>query len=629
MKIKHTILFLAAGLMTAALSLTSCDNRMGSDVSDDFTFSATAVSYTGRVGTKATPINTVSEFESTYTSFKVSAYNAATAKFTDKTSSYSGGEWNLNTTAKWYPNETLDFYAVAPADGATLSITPATDDAEASVSFTYTASAGDDALISGAEVPDLMFGYYSGEGVLNIAGSKRVAPLTFYHPFAAIRFVAGDIAGAAVNSIKIKNAVYGGTCTINCASLATAGSAAIAWELESSLADYGNTYTSVTAVADEQIGTDAQTLMILPQTLGPMAKLEVSLTVTDEGVSTDVTLEASLENVVLEAGKLITLTINYADIPISVIEPEGMIIPWAPVAAVHINDPQLVPKYAYLPTGTAFNNALTGLADGRSITKITFNRFGSVDDTTPDTVQIQEAANENHPEGEIIYAHYDNGEITITTHANTIYLNADCSEMFKDMAQLTEIQWGNFFESEALNNTMGMFWGCSSLQLINLSGVLNTTLVTDMSHMFDGCSSVTHINLGLAFITSNVTDMSYMFRNCSAMTILDKGNNFGTRNVTDMSYMYYNCHSLNSIQLASLASVQHMDYMFYNCYLPTYVHFNNMALPDPLPLSADHMLYNAVAPGGSYVMIRPSVYSWLQTHNTDLDPDITPIFTDE
>ena len=78
--------------MAAALSLNSCDNRMGADVSDDFTFSATAVSYTGRVGTKATPINTVSAFESTYTSFKVSAYNAATAKFTDKTSSYSAGD---------------------------------------------------------------------------------------------------------------------------------------------------------------------------------------------------------------------------------------------------------------------------------------------------------------------------------------------------------------------------------------------------------------------------------------------------------------------------------------------------------------------------------------------------------
>ena len=629
MKRKNYILFLAAGVMAAALSLNSCDNRMGADVSDEFTFSATAVSYTGRVGTKAAPINTVDAFESTYTSFKVSAYNGATAKFTDKTSSYSAGEWNLNTTAKWYPNETLDFFAVAPADGATLSITPASGTTGASASFTYTASAGDDALISGSEVPDLMFGYYTGQGVLNTAGSKRVAPLTFYHPFAAIRFVAGDIAGATVNSIKIKNAAYSGTCTINYASLATAGSTAISWVNVNSLADYGNTYTSVTAVEDEQIGTDAQTLMLLPQTLGGTAKLEVSLTVTDEGVESDVTLEASLKDVVLEAGKILTFKINYADIPISIMEPEGMIIPYIPTAAVHINDPQLVPKYAYLPTGTVFNADLTALAAGRPITKITFNRFGSVDDTTPDTDQIQEAENENHPEGEIIYAHYDNGEITITTHANTIYLNADCSEMFKDMAQLTEIQWGNFFESEALSNTMGMFWGCSSLQLINLSGVLNTTLVTDMSHMFDGCSSATHINCGLAFITSNVTDMSYMFRNCSAMTILDKGNNFATRNVTDMSYMYYNCHSLNSIQLASLASVQHMDYMFYNCYLPTFVHFNNVALPDPLPISADHMLYNAVAPGGTYVMIRPSVYSWLQTHNTDLDPSITPIFTDE
>ena len=620
MKRKHSLLFLVAGVLAAALSLNSCDNRMGADVSDDFTFSATAVSYTGRVGTKATPINTVSAFESTYTSFKVSAYNAATAKFTDKTSSYSGGEWNLNTTAKWYPNETLDFFAVAPADGATLSITPASGTTGASASFSYTATAGDDALISGSEVPDLMFGYYTGQGVLNTAGSKRVAPLTFYHPFAAIRFVAGDIAGATVNSIKIKNAAYSGTCTINCANLATAGSAAISWVNVNSLADYGNTYTSVTAVEDEQIGTDAQTLMILPQTLGPIAKLEVSLTVTDEGVSTDVSLEASLENVVLEAGKILTFKINYADIPISVIEPEGMIIPWETIAAVHINDPQLVPKYAYLPTGTAFNNALTLLADGRSITKITFSRFGSVDDTTPDTVQIQEDANENHPEGEIIYAHYNNGEITITTHANTIYLNADCSKMFKNMTGLADITWGNFFDSSLLANTSEMFMGCTALTVMDVSGVLVTTNVTNMSHMFDGCTGLVRLNL--AFSTANALDLSFMFHDCSSLTVPPMSVN--APNATTFESMYENCTGFDSMQVVNILSATNLKNLFNNCRTRK-IEFVGSPFTWPTlddNLHAEGMFLNAFREGGFINGLQEAPHAWLLEH-ADLDPAVT------
>ena len=619
MKRKHSLLFLVAGVLAAALSLNSCDNRMGADVSDDFTFSATAVSYTGRVGTKATPINTVDAFESTYTSFKVSAYNGATAKFSDKTSSYSGGEWNLNTTAKWYPNETLDFFAVAPADGATLSITPASGTTGASASFSYTATAGDDALISGSEVPDLMFGYYTGQGVLNTAGSKRVAPLTFYHPFAAIRFVAGDIAGATVNSIKIKNAAYSGTCTINCASLATAGNAAISWVNVNSLADYGNTYSSVTAVEDEQIGTDAQTLMLLPQTLGGTAKLEVSLTVTDSGVNTDVTLEASLKDVVLEAGKILTFKINYADIPITFTEPEGMIIPYIPIAAVHIDDPQLITKIAYLPEGSDFKNKLNNLAvskDG-SITKIVFDRFGSVSE---DAVEIQAAS----PQGEPIYASYVNGVVTITTHANTIYLNEDCSHMFQGMNNLTEIQWGNFFESEGLKNISYMFAGCESLLSINLTDVIETYQVTDMSHMFDECSALTVVSLGIHFKTSNVRNQAYMFNGCSALVSVDSGGGLfiGGPLVSDMNHMFYNCEHLFQVSIGDCSSVTNMNSMFENCNLNLY-YVTNWTEVNP-ELSAVNMLKDAFRSTGHIDHITHYLYNWLidPANQTGLTEDI-------
>jgi hypothetical protein len=618
---KHTIIYLAAGLLSAAAMLTSCDYRLDDDNSGSIRFTAEAVSFAQPgVRTKATPVNTVPAFTDTYTSFKVNAYKGTTAKFTGGTSTYSSGEWNLTATdVKWWPDETLDFYALAFPETTPPMITlademvviPSTKTAIFDYTFSPSASA------TGENTPDIMFGYYSGTGIAS--GGKRIAPLTFYHPFAAVKFKAGaDLVGATVNSITITNVANGGTCTIAASNLA--GNSAISWTLDSGHINYSNSYTAAAiTAADQQIGTDDQTFILIPQTLGATAKLEVSLTITDEGVSTDVTLEASLENVVLEAGKILTFTINYADISISVIEPEGMIIPWETIAAVHINDPQLVPKYAYLPTGTAFNNALTLLANGRSITKITFSRFGSVDDTTPDTVQIQEEANENHPEGEIIYAHYNNGEITITTHANTIYLNADCSKMFKNMTGLADITWGNFFDSSLLANTSEMFMGCTALTVMDVSGVLVTTNVTNMSHMFDGCTGLVRLNL--AFSTANALDLSFMFHDCSSLIVPPMSVN--ASNATTFESMYENCTGFDSMQMGNITSATNLRNLFKNCFTRK---IELLGSPFTWPtlddnLHAEGMFLNAIREGGFINGLQEAPHAWLVEH-ADLDPAV-------
>ena len=299
---KHSIIYLAAGLLSAAAMLTSCDYRLDDDNSGGIRFTAEAVSFAQPgARTKAAPVNTVAAFTDTYTSFNVSAYKGTTARVSNGTVSYSSSAWSLNQTAKWYPNETLDFYALAaPATAPTLSVTPSSKTA----SFSY-AAANPTSTISGANTPDIMFGYYSGTGTLS--GSKKVAPLTFYHPFAAIKFKAGaDLVGATVNTITIKNVAYSGTCSIVASNLATAGNSAISWTTNTGLADYGDTYTATITAANQQIGTDSQTFMIIPQTMGETAKLEVNLTVEVDGVDKTVTLEASLNNLTFTAGSIHT-----------------------------------------------------------------------------------------------------------------------------------------------------------------------------------------------------------------------------------------------------------------------------------------------------------------------------------
>ena len=60
-----------------------------------------------------------------------------------------------------------------------------------------------------------------------------------------------------------------------------------------------------------------------------------------------------------------------------------------------------------------------------------------------------------------------------------------------------------------------MFYGCSSLQSIDLSS-FNTTNVKDMSWMFSFCSSLQSIDLS-SFNTTNVKYMRYMFFGCSSL----------------------------------------------------------------------------------------------------------------
>ena len=60
-----------------------------------------------------------------------------------------------------------------------------------------------------------------------------------------------------------------------------------------------------------------------------------------------------------------------------------------------------------------------------------------------------------------------------------------------------------------------MFYGCSSLQSIDLSS-FNTTNVKDMNCMFFGCSSLRSIDLSL-FNTTNVKDMNGIFFGCSSL----------------------------------------------------------------------------------------------------------------
>ena len=189
---------------------------------------------------------------------------------------------------------------------------------------------------------------------------------------------------------------------------------------------------------------------------------------------------------------------------------------------------------------------------------------------------------------------------------NDIYLNADSSQIFRGMKNLTTLnvaplrfdkvidagymfaeldslttivenatygESGGISFDDNANDTISlpsatnlsyMYYGSKSLKKITISF---TSKVTNMAKMFSGCSSLETLTFK-SISTANVTDMSSMFVGCSKLTSIDLSN-FNTAKVTNMSKMFYNCSGLTSLNVSYTAfdtsKVTNMSYMFYGC----------------------------------------------------------------
>lgn len=184
-------------------------------------------------------------------------------------------------------------------------------------------------------------------------------------------------------------------------------------------------------------------------------------------------------------------------------------------------------------------------------------------------------------------------------HITTVVFDdsfADCqtitstSAWFYDFSKLTTIINIGNLKTDNVYSMGDMFWGCESLETIDVSG-FNTSNVWDfggmfgycfslksldisnfdtssstwMRRMFDGCSKLTTLDVS-KFKTDNVTNMLGLFMNCSGLTSLDVSG-FKTDNVTDISEMFYGCSGLTSLDVSGFntENVTTMWGMFSDC----------------------------------------------------------------
>ena len=130
----------------------------------------------------------------------------------------------------------------------------------------------------------------------------------------------------------------------------------------------------------------------------------------------------------------------------------------------------------------------------------------------------------------------------------------DFSNLLRGSTNVVEVLGAN---TTNITNMGYMFYGCSSLNTVQLFDTSNVTL---MRTMFCNCQSLTSVPL---FDTSNVTATFDMFQNCKALISVPL---FDTSNVTAMYSMFHNCESLTAIPLFDTSKVTNMYDMFQNCY---------------------------------------------------------------
>lgn len=247
--------------------------------------------------TRATPIKD----DNMYESFGVSAYSYTGSwdesqttpnYFYNATASKSGGSYTLSSTYYW-PGSSykMKFFAYAPTANAQYVLSDRTQAGSPTISVTIPSDVNDQKDLLVAKTDEL-------------AGNTNTAvALTFNHALTAIRFVCGDdMQGGTVKSVSLKNVYSKGTYHMGTQS----------WSNVGTPATFPQTLNkSTTGTTGEVLTTDAQTFMMVPQTLPDGAQLEVVFT---DNSSVDHTLTADIKGTSWPVGKTVTYKISSSSI---------------------------------------------------------------------------------------------------------------------------------------------------------------------------------------------------------------------------------------------------------------------------------------------------------------------------
>lgn len=205
--------------------------------------------------------------------------------------SVSGTSWRSANKHGVLPSGNwIKYWALAPADapsGGSYSL-PAKNTVFTGASFTYTTP---DASVNH---PDLMVA-----SATPVNGSAAAASLSFSHVLCQVRIHTAfdNVPAGSVTTVTLTNVMKVGTYSLNSGDwTSTSSPGSVSFTASQSL---------TTSSENVQIGTDAQTFMLLPQTLPSNSNLQVTVAGT--------TYTTSMSGVVLTKGRRVTLRVKFSD----------------------------------------------------------------------------------------------------------------------------------------------------------------------------------------------------------------------------------------------------------------------------------------------------------------------------
>ena len=143
------------------------------------------------------------------------------------------------------------------------------------------------------------------------------------------------------------------------------------------------------------------------------------------------------------------------------------------------------------------------------------------------------------------------------------------------------------FDTSSVNDMTQMFDGCFVLNEIDVSN-FNTENVTKMNRMFARCKAVDEIILGNKFVTSSVEGMNSMFWQCTSLENMDL-TGFDTNKCSDMRLMFKECTNLKNIMVTDgmwVTDQANITNMFQSCGINNVTYISlNPAVSAILPLS--------------------------------------------
>ncbi len=131
----------------------------------------------------------------------------------------------------------------------------------------------------------------------------------------------------------------------------------------------------------------------------------------------------------------------------------------------------------------------------------------------------------------------------------------DMRDMFSNCAKLEEIKFSPLFVTENVVIMSHMFSGCASLTTLDLSD-FDTHNVEWLEGMFMFCTKLQEITFSENFTTEKVKSMGWMFYNCTSLPAVDLSG-FNTQNVMYFHEMFVDCNAMTTLDLShfNLSSV--------------------------------------------------------------------------